>query len=145
MFSPNMLCVTTRSYTPDTSYACFKTLTSYQSVLTDEFLAHRLGLIPLITSSKRLEYTRDCDCADYCDRCSYTLTLNVKCTSNERKREVTSKDLTPTDPHVIPLGANEDFGILIAKLGPGQVGHFIFCIIIYIYILVYIICALSCS
>lgn len=94
-----------------------------QSVLTDEFLAHRLGLIPLAVRPSSLEYSRFCSCMDYCERCSYVLTLDVKCSleSGERKREVTSKDLLCADPSVIPVGAGDEYGVLIAKLGPGQV------------------------
>ena len=57
---------------------------------------------------------------DYCDKCSYILTLNVKC-ANNRSREVTSKDLICSSSGVIPACADEDHGILIAKLGTGQV------------------------
>lgn len=60
---------------------------------------------------------------DYCERCSYVLSLDVKCSAGERKREVTSKDLVCSDPGVIPIGAGagEEYGALIAKLGSGQV------------------------
>ena len=50
------------------------------SCLQDEFLAHRLGLIPL--RSKRAggmsswNYNHACDCGDYCDKCAVKLTLD---------------------------------------------------------------------
>ncbi len=54
------------------------------SVLADEFLAHRLGLIPL--SAKGVDdvlYSRDCDCEQYCELCSVKIYLHAKCTSDE--------------------------------------------------------------
>jgi DNA-directed RNA polymerase II subunit RPB3 len=57
------------------------------SVLPDEFLAHRLGLIPLNSKGVRdaLNYTRECDyCDDHCERCSVTLRLQVKCEHAEK-------------------------------------------------------------
>jgi hypothetical protein len=99
------------------------TTLAMQSVLTDEFLAHRLGLIPLSVPPRTLEYSRFCTCTDYCPRCSYVLSLDVKCSAGERKREVSSKDLVCSDPGVVPIGAGpeDEYGVLIAKLGPGQV------------------------
>lgn len=55
------------------------------SVLPDEMLAHRLGLIPLISKNcdQDVEYTRDCECEDHCARCSVTLSLHARCTGDE--------------------------------------------------------------
>ena len=54
------------------------------SVIPDEFLAHRLGLIPLNSNDvDKLSYTRDCDCDGYCDNCSITLDLQAKCSADE--------------------------------------------------------------
>jgi DNA-directed RNA polymerase II subunit RPB3 len=54
------------------------------SSLADEFICHRLGLVPL--NSKNVEdvrYTRDCDCEQYCEYCSVTLMLSARCTGDE--------------------------------------------------------------
>ena len=56
-------------------------ITTNTSVLPDEFIAHRLGLIPLNSRdvSKDLVYSRDCDnCDSNCELCSVTLTLHAK-------------------------------------------------------------------
>eukprot|EP01132_Coremiostelium_polycephalum_P008559 gene8559-10528_t len=99
------------------------------SVLCDEFIAHRLGLIPL-TSDKidTFNYTRDCSCSERCDQCSVEFRLNVKCTDN-RPRDVTSLDLISQNDLVVPVSsisdsnnnANADREVIpIVKLRKGQ-------------------------
>ncbi|KAM0330555.1 hypothetical protein ACHAQA_003502 [Verticillium albo-atrum] len=96
------------------------------SVLADEFIAHRLGLIPLQSKeAASLHYSRDCDCEQYCDNCSVKLTLHARCTSDDVMK-VYASDLVVdsfrqnnsvgnpviTDPDAL--------GSLIAKLRRGQ-------------------------
>ena len=59
------------------------------SVLADEGLAHRLGLIPLITTRGRLNTPESCDCAsaDGCVNCRVLLTLD-----SGRAGETTTSD-----------------------------------------------------
>lgn len=106
------------------------------TVLHDEFIAHRLGLIPL-TSHKADEYRytrvrvkpvaicqfaemltligfvllQDCTCVSHCNQCSVTLTLNVECSQDEIL-EVTSRDLHSSQDVVRPIGQlhADDFG-----------------------------------
>lgn len=53
------------------------------SVLADELLSHRLGLIPLISEGiENLSYSRDCTCDQYCPNCSVKLELTAKCDSD---------------------------------------------------------------
>lgn len=97
------------------------------SVLADEFIAHRLGLIPLNSkSADDVLYSRDCDCEQYCENCSIKLTLHAKCTTHGEIMKVYARDLV-----VDPMRPNEWVGSpiindpegqgpLIAKLRDGQ-------------------------
>lgn len=66
------------------------------SVLHDEYIAHRVGLIPLASgAADAYAYNRDCEaCDDFCNRCSVAYSLNVH-NSSEDDVPVTSKDLIP--------------------------------------------------
>eukprot|EP01087_Luapelamoeba_hula_P003022 TRINITY_DN12854_c0_g1_i1.p1 TRINITY_DN12854_c0_g1~~TRINITY_DN12854_c0_g1_i1.p1 ORF type:complete len:307 (+),score=51.07 TRINITY_DN12854_c0_g1_i1:56-976(+) len=97
------------------------------SVLNDEFIAHRLGLIPLTShKAEDFQYTRDCTCHEKCPECSVELRLDVVCRDDEC--DVLSTVLVSQDERVVPvlLPATEDEdsqegdGILIAKLRKGQ-------------------------
>jgi len=99
---------------------------SNTSVLADEFLAHRLGLIPL--SSKNVDdvlYTRDCDCEQYCGNCSVTLTLHTRCTGDDIMK-VYARDLVVSDDRANefvgkPVITDPDgLGSVICKLRKGQ-------------------------
>jgi len=96
------------------------------SVLCDEFLAHRLGLIPLDSTKaselfKPYEYTGDDESAT-----DVHLELKVRC-DGEQTRDVTSEDLVSFDERVKPVsflaastGAWKTNAILIAKLRKNQ-------------------------
>ena len=63
------------------------------SVLADEFLSHRLGLIPLVSEGiDNLTYSRDCTCDNYCSKCSVTLQLIANC-ATESTMNVYASDL----------------------------------------------------
>lgn len=101
------------------------------SVLNDEFIAHRLGLIPLTSSRvERFAYTRECTCDGRCPVCTVEFTLSVTCT-DELTRDVTSNDLklvNTNESDVLPVDQSamegeenkSDNGILIVKLRKGQ-------------------------
>ncbi|ORZ05208.1 RNA polymerase Rpb3/Rpb11 dimerization domain-containing protein [Absidia repens] len=91
------------------------------TVLADEFLAHRLGMVPIDSREvEKLRYTRDCTCSQYCPECSVELTLHVKCTE-DRTKEVTSRDLVTSNPAFIPVAQDKnDTGILLVKLRKGH-------------------------
>jgi len=125
----------------------FADIEKNSSVLHDEFLAHRLGLIPL--SSVRVEefeYARDCECDGNCDKCSVEFELDVT-NDTEQPMDVTTRHLRnmtgegeDEDDHhaieqreacksVVPIDCVEGYDgleddseppIVIVRLGPRQ-------------------------
>jgi DNA-directed RNA polymerase II subunit RPB3 len=96
------------------------------SVLPDEYICHRLGLIPLSARNvDDLQYTRDCDCEQYCENCSVTLTLVARCTGDEVMK-VFARDLVPSEGRKNEFTGTPVFkadnrdGCLIVKLARGQ-------------------------
>ncbi|KAI9015060.1 DNA-directed RNA polymerase [Gaertneriomyces semiglobifer] len=94
---------------------------SNTTVLSDEFLAHRLGLVPLVSAdAKRMNYTRECNCTQYCPNCSVELILNVSC-QNDLSRDVYSRDLISSHNTIKPyFESDDDRGVLLVKLKQGQ-------------------------
>ena len=89
-------------------------------------IAHRLGLIPLNSrDAEKLAYSRDCECENYCDNCSITLSLYAKCTGGEVMK-VYARDLLvsgnrPSDALGRPVVTDPDgLGPVIVKLRQGQ-------------------------
>ncbi|KAK4741152.1 hypothetical protein SAY87_024740 [Trapa incisa] len=101
------------------------------SVLSDEFIAHRLGLIPLTSErAMNMRFSRDCDACDgdgQCEFCSVEFHLRAKCMTDQTL-DVTSKDLISSDHTVVPVDfsgstgfdSSEQRGITIVKLRQGQ-------------------------
>ncbi|KAI3919540.1 hypothetical protein MKX01_018363 [Papaver californicum] len=105
------------------------------TVLNDEFIAHRLGLIPLVSDrAMEMRFSRDCDACDgdgQCVYCSVEFQLSVRC-DEDQTVDVTSADLISSDPMVIPVDvalaaarsegfdSAENKGIIIVKLRRGQ-------------------------
>lgn len=86
------------------------------SVLHDEILALRLGLIPLKTDLKAYNLPEKCDCKSDlgCPKCRAIFTLDVE--AKRGVRTVYSGDLIPEDPAIVPVSDR----IPIVKLAPGQ-------------------------
>lgn len=99
------------------------------SVLPDEFLAHRLGLIPLHSKgvAERLNLVRDCECDDPedCDKCTVQLRLRAKCTTEHAHLKVFASHITRMTERNDDIGRPvirdpNGEGPLILKLRNGQ-------------------------
>ncbi|MFC1698155.1 DNA-directed RNA polymerase subunit D [Nanoarchaeota archaeon] len=87
------------------------------SVLYDEILAHRLGLIPLKTDLKSYNLPENCSCkGEGCAQCQLKLKLTAK-----GPGIVTASKIKSDDPKVVPV----DEKMLIAKLLKDQRIQFI--------------------
>ncbi|GKY95604.1 hypothetical protein MPSEU_000521700 [Mayamaea pseudoterrestris] len=113
------------------------------TVLNDEYIAHRLGLIPLryqlgdslkaVDCQEVFLSHRDCVCYERCPRCSVEFELDVSypVSSDDElfaPKTVTSTDLLSLNDQVQPAhflsqdeqDESQDEGISIVKIGPGQ-------------------------
>jgi DNA-directed RNA polymerase subunit D len=90
------------------------------SLVPDELLAHRIGLVPLRTDLDAYVLPEDCDCKAElgCPKCRAVLTMDVKATDD--KRTVYSGDLVSEDPKMGPASPS----VPLAKLAPGQAIRF---------------------
>lgn len=86
------------------------------SVMHDEAIAHRLGLIPLRTDLDRFVMPHNCDCKSTlgCSKCRVLLVLDSE--ANEKTKVVTSGELLSEDELVKPV--SKDIPIII--LAPSQ-------------------------
>lgn len=86
------------------------------SVLYDEILAHRLGMIPLKTNLERYVLPEKCDCGNPlgCQKCRVLIVLDA--VAHDKPRTVVSGDLVSEDRDVVPVSPN----IPIVKLAAGQ-------------------------
>ena len=86
------------------------------SVLHDEILAHRLGLIPLKTDLDAYNMPEECPCKSEfgCNLCRVSIALDVE--AGEEERVVYSGDLVSENPEIVPVSDK----IPIVKLAPGQ-------------------------
>lgn len=113
------------------------------SCMQDEYIAHRLGLIPLKSlrpggmSAWKFRHTCDCTAENGCELCTVKLSLDVDYDRVVRENPsyqnvlyvpVTSRDLICHTRDVQPVHfcnedeeqASHDQGIAIMRLGPGQ-------------------------
>lgn len=86
------------------------------SVMHDEAVAHRLGLIPLRTDPGRFVMPHDCDCKSTlgCSKCRVLLVLDSE--ASDKTKVVTSGELVSEDELVKPV--SKDIPIIV--LAPNQ-------------------------
>lgn len=86
------------------------------SILNDEILAHRMGLIPLKTDLDTYNLPEECKCESEfgCNLCRSNLTLEAEAT--DKTMIVYSGELKPENPDIVPVSNK----IPIAKLAPEQ-------------------------
>lgn len=86
------------------------------SVMHDEAVAHRLGLMPLRTDLQRFVLPNLCECKSTlgCSRCRVLLVLDSE--ANDKTKVVTSGELISEDDTVKPISKE----IPIIVLAPGQ-------------------------
>jgi DNA-directed RNA polymerase II subunit RPB3 len=96
------------------------------SVLNDQFIAHRLGLIPLQCGKEidDMKYSQDCGCEENCQYCAVEYELNV-INHDDKVKYVTSADIKVVQGKqgIVPMNytlPHEDDQILIVKLGKNQ-------------------------
>ena len=87
------------------------------TAMFDEYIAHRLGLIPLNSDIDDLNMQSECDVCNGagCNACTVTLTLTQE-TDLNTTMTITSGELIPSDHRVYPIV--EDVPIM--KMGPDQ-------------------------
>lgn len=96
------------------------------SILYDEIVAHRLGLVPLKTDLKSYNLPERCKCKGKgCARCTLKMTLNSKSQGN-----VYAGDIKPKDPKIKPVYPKTPIVVLVkgqeigleatARLGKGK-------------------------
>ena len=86
------------------------------SVLYDEILAHRLGMIPIKTDLEKYNLPEACDCGNPlgCHKCRVLFVLDEK--GKDKVSTVTSGDLVSEDREVRPISES----IPLVKLAAGQ-------------------------
>lgn len=98
------------------------TIIQNTSVLPDEMIAHRLGLVPLSSmKARRMNYARECPCGGGgCSECMITGELHVECPADQHSLQVfVNESLKIHDEEVIPVSAEEK-GIWLVTLGRCQ-------------------------
>ena len=101
------------------------------SVMPDEMIVHRLGLLPLHSENvDNFLYKKECECLSrQCNNCSVSIDLHFTCFDDYCN--VTSRDLMSSNPSVYPVHDStlpQEFvdgseSILIAKLKQNQQLH----------------------
>lgn len=94
------------------------------SGLFDEFIAHRLALIPLTTDLKMYKLPEDC-CGGNCAKCSTVISLDVKGPATVYSKDLRSEDkkIRPVEGEIPIIKLREDQNLKFearARLGKGK-------------------------
>jgi len=86
------------------------------SMLHDEVLAHRLGLLPIKTDLNTYNLPEECECKSEfgCPLCRVSLTLDAE--AIEATKAIYSGSITSENPQIAPVNGS----IILVKLAPGQ-------------------------
>jgi DNA-directed RNA polymerase subunit D len=86
------------------------------SMLHDEILAHRMGMVPLKTDLDSYNLPEECPCKSElgCNLCRVSLILDVE--AKDGVKTVYSGDLMPENPNIVPVSDK----VPIVKLAPDQ-------------------------
>ena len=70
------------------------TVNNNTSVFADEFIVHRLGMIPLQSmTADTFEFSRECVCANHCPNCAVEFQMVVANRGEVDTRDATTDDL----------------------------------------------------
>lgn len=93
------------------------------SPLFDDFIAHRIGLVPLKSEDiDNYEFPLKCSCKSGCDRCQVEFDISVKCDENckDDTMEVTSNHIKPKNSECRVKPVEYEYPIVLTKLKKGQ-------------------------
>lgn len=91
------------------------------TAINDDFLAHRLGMIPLTSSVvDKFEFSSECNCEDYCPKCSVELMVSARGMTSDILT-VSSKDVISRNQDVSPIyDVKHPSGITFARIKKDQ-------------------------
>ena len=100
-------------------------VTENTSPLFDEFVVHKLGLVPLISEDiDNYNFPLYCIWKEGCDKCKIDFDIIVKCDENSKQEtiDVTSEDIKPKNKYIkVRQVKYDDHGpIVITKLKKGN-------------------------
>ena len=98
-------------------------VTENTSPLFDEFVVHRLGLVPLKSDDiDNYNFPLNCSCKEGCDKCKVDYDIMVKCDENCKgdTLDVTAEDIIPKKKDIKVVPVKYDDPIVITKLKKGQ-------------------------
>ena len=96
-------------------------VTENTSPLFDEFIVHRLGLIPLVSEDiDSYSFPLNCSCKEGCPKCKVDYDIIVKCDDKQDTTNVTAEHIIPKDKDIKVIPVKYDDPIVITKLKKGQ-------------------------